>query len=214
MKKSEEMLEVYDLQNTFIKLQPRQDFYNEVQAEFVATGTITKKVKSVRVILMTSDGRLYLQRRSSLKEQNRGLYDKTTGGHFISGHTWELTLMREMIEELGIPAVTLNQTEFNQAITTTDLSIIALFKQIDEDTNFLSVRTTDTTPFVQPFITRFYVGYYNGAIKFHDGEASGIEVHSLQELQTDIFNNPAKYTQDLKVMIQRYSEHLVPMSSL
>ena len=75
-----EILEVYDLDSNFLDLMPRKKFYKEAEAEFAATGKITKKVKSVRVMLMTGDGRLYIQRRSKVKQYNRGLYDKTAGG--------------------------------------------------------------------------------------------------------------------------------------
>ncbi|MFA7682396.1 MAG: NUDIX domain-containing protein [Candidatus Peribacteraceae bacterium] len=214
MKSPHEILEIYDLDGNIIEIKHRQEFYDEIQKEFEETGKITKKVKAIRVLLMTTDGRIYLQRRSDLKAHNRGLYDKTTGGHFMSGHTWEMTVVREMVEELGIPTVVLPAKEFTKAIETTDVSIIGIFKEIDYDANFLSVRTTDSVPIEQPFMTTFYVGYYDGSIRFRDGEASGIEVHTLTGLKADIQAHPEKYTQDLKVMLQRYEKYLVPANQI
>ena len=97
---------------------------------------------------------------------------------------------------------------------TTNLSVIALFKELDTDDSYMSTRTTDAEPIVQPFITRFYVGYYDGGLRFHDGEASGIEVHSLPELKADIAAHPEKYTEDLKYMVQKYEKDLVPISKI
>ena len=59
-----------------------------------------------------------------------------------------------------------------------------------------------------------YVGYYDGAIKFRDGEASGIEVLSLDELKEELTTHPEKFTEDLKFMIEKYEKYLVPISEL
>ena len=214
MNEPTELLEVYDMNDDLIEVMAREDFYSEIQNEYEETGKITKKVKSIRVILMTTDGRIYVQRRSNQKEQNRGLYDKTIGGHYMSGHTWEMTVVREMVEELGIPSVVLPPKDFKKAINTTNTDIIGIFKEIDYDNNFLSMRTTDSNPIVQPYMNTFYIGYYDGPIKFHDGEASGIEVHSLDELEKDIAEHPDKYTEDIKVMIQKYRGHLTPADEI
>jgi len=214
MNEPSELLEVYDMDDELVAVMPRDEFYEQITKEFANTGNITKKVKSIRVILMTTDGRIYVQRRSNKKEQNRGLYDKTIGGHYMSGHTWEMTVVREMVEELGIPSVVLPPKDFKKAINTTNTDIIGIFKEIDYDNNFLSLRTTDSLPIVQPYMNTFYIGYYNGPIKFHDGEASGIEVHSVDELEKDIASNPDKYTEDLKVMIQKYRDHLIPADEI
>ena len=65
--------------------------------------------------------------------------------------------------------------------------------------------------FVQPYITTIFIGYYNGAIRFVDGESSGIEVFSLDELKEEIRKNPEKFTEDIKFMIKKYEKYLVPI---
>jgi len=60
-------------------------------------------------------------------------------------------------------------------------------------------------------MTTFHVGYYNGSIRFSDGESSGIEVFSLNELKEEIKNNPIKFTEDLKFMISNYESFLKPI---
>lgn len=59
-----------------------------------------------------------------------------------------------------------------------------------------------------------YVGYYDGAIKFKDGEASGIEVSSLADLKEELIASPEKFTEDLKFMIEKYEKYLVPVAEL
>jgi len=60
-------------------------------------------------------------------------------------------------------------------------------------------------------MTTIYLGYYNGSIRFKDGESSGIEVFSLKELQEDIKENPGKFTEDIKFMIKKYEKYIVPI---
>lgn len=52
------------------------------------------------------------------------------------------------------------------------------------------------------------VGYYDGAIRFVDGESSGIEVFSLKELEADIKHNQDKFTEDVKFMIKKYRKYI------
>jgi len=57
----------------------------------------------------------------------------------------------------------------------------------------------------------FYIGYYDGAIKFSDGESSGIEVFSLDELKEEIISNPEKFTNDVQVMVKNFEKFLKPI---
>jgi len=60
-------------------------------------------------------------------------------------------------------------------------------------------------------MSRFYFGYYDGAIRFVDGESSGIEVFSLKELESAIKNNPTKFTKDIMYMIKKYKKYIKPL---
>lgn len=211
-----EQLEVYDLEGELIGVQDRDSFYAEIKEEFENTGKITKQVRSVRVILMNSSGRIYLQKRSKNKAENPGLYDKSVGGHVAKGDTFSMTVIRECAEELGFPAAILPNIlpdkEFERAIRVTDLSIVGIYRKIDKISRFESVRVDKHgNRFVQPYITEIYMGYFDGAIRFIDGESSGVEVFSLVELEEDIKNTPEKFTEDLKFMVKEYREYLQPI---
>jgi isopentenyldiphosphate isomerase len=207
-----EKLEIYDLKDNLIEIKDRNLFYNELESEFESKGKITKKVKSIRVLLMNSQGRIYLQKRSKRKEVNPGTYDKTIGGHVPAHHSWNMTLIRECAEELGFPASVVSKKEFDESIKVMDISIIGIFKKIDYIKNFESKRKTRGGKIVsQPWITTIYLGYYDGPIRFVDGESTGIEVFSLDELNEEIKNTPEKFTEDIKFMIKKYKKHLVPI---
>jgi len=208
-----EKLETYDLNSELIGIEDRKKFYTEIKNEFKKTGKITKKVKSIRLILINSSGRIYLQKRSKIKTENSGKYDKTVGGHVSAGDSFDMTVIRECAEELGFPAAVLAPEEFEKAARVTDLNIIGVFKKIEYIPNFMSKRTLNNKDEInQPYMTSMYFGYYNGPIKFVDGESSGIEVFSLDELKKDIKGNPDKFTEDLKYMIKEYEELLVPIN--
>jgi 8-oxo-dGTP pyrophosphatase MutT (NUDIX family) len=125
-----------------------------------------------------------------------------------------MTVIRECAEELGFPAAILPESEFGKAVLTTDLDIVGIFRKVGEDPNFESVRISKTgEKFVLPYIQAVYIGYYDGPIKFVDGESSGIEVFSLDELTEDLKNNPGKFTEDIKSMIRQYVKYLKPIKT-
>ncbi len=209
-----ELLNVYDLEGNFLYPQERKEFYSEIKKEYAKKGKISRKVGSVRVLLLNSKGRIYLQKRSFKKAENPGLFDKSVGGHVSSGHSDDMTAVRECAEELGFPVSILTKKEFNDAISLTDLNIIGIFRKIDQLKNFESVRVTkEGSEFIQPFMSSIYIGYYDGPIKFVDGESIGIETFSIDELKEEIDSNPGKYTEDLKFMVRKYEDYLKPMAA-
>jgi isopentenyldiphosphate isomerase len=165
------------------------------------------------LILMNSSGRIYLQKRSKIKSENAWLYDKSVGGHVVSWDSFDLTLIKECAEELWLPATLMNNSDFKKAISSTDLSIIWIFRKIEYINTFNSIRiNNDWSQIIQPHMTNIYVWYYDWAIKFVDWECSGIEVFSLEDLKNEIKNTPNKFTEDLKYMIDKYSDVLVPIN--
>ncbi len=207
-----EQLEVYDLNGKLICIEERKKFYKDIEKEFATTGNISKKIKSIRVLLMNSNGRIYLQKRSKTKEVNPGMYDKTLGGHVPASHSWDITLVRECAEELGFPATVVSIEEFDKAITVTDISIIGLFKKIDYIDHFSSTRKNRKgKDVIQPWMATIYFGYYDGAIRFVDGESTGIEVFSLKEIDEELKKSPNKFTEDVKFMIKKYRHFLKPI---
>lgn len=164
---------------------------------------------------MNSKGRIYLQKRSKFKEVNPGCYDKTLGGHIGAGQSWDMTLIKECAEELGFPATVVPIEEFDETVNVTDLSVVAIFKKVDYIPNFTSQRKTKKGDAVeQPWMTTIYFGYYDGGIRFVDGESTGIEVFSLEELEEELKNYPGKFTEDVKLMITKYRHFLKPVEDL
>ncbi len=207
-----EKLEIFNLKGKSQGIQERTKFYADIKREYSTNGKISKKVNSVRLILMNSQGRIYLQKRSNIKNENPGLYDKTVGGHVSFGESWNMAIVRECAEELGIPASILTDKEFKQIVKTADLKVVGIFKNISVINDFESVRVNkDGSKFVQPYISAFYVGYYDGAIRFVDGESSGVEVFSLKELTDQIKQQPEKFNEDIKYMVNKFRKFFKPI---
>ena len=207
-----EKIEVFSLRGAPIGVEERRGFYASIKREFAAKGAISRKIKTVRLLLMNSSGRVYLQKRSQLKEDNAGLYDKTIGGHVLLGETFDIAAIRECAEELGFPAAIIPERDFRFAVSRVNVGTIGLFRRLGVLNHFESVRILkDGGKMVQPLITAIYIGYYDGAIRFSDGESSGIEVFSLSELRREIRERPGKFTEDLKFMVSKYSRCLRPI---
>ena len=204
-----EFIDVFDLQGNFLETQDRKSFYDEIEKEFNQKGIISKKVKVVNVLILNSKGRIYLQKRSTLKSQNSGLYDKTVGGHVNCSQSYDVTVIKECAEELGFPVAVIKKEEFEDTLKSVDLTTVGIITQIKIDENFVSKRIMkDNSYFNQPTINAIYIGYYNGSIKFVDGESSGIEVMSTEELDNEIKLNSNKFTEDLKHLFNQYKQYL------
>jgi isopentenyldiphosphate isomerase len=208
-----EKLEIFDLDGHNLGVQDRKELYQEMEKEFDETGKITKQVKSIRVLVMNSKGKIYIQHRSEHKDRNPSKYDKTIGGHVTIGHSWDLSVVKECHEELGFPGIVLNDDEFRAALPATNLKIIGLLRKVEHVNNFVSINSLKNKTIKQPFITTFYIGYYDGPISFCDGEATGIEVVSAEDLQRRMDLRPDEYTEDLKFMIKRFASYLVPITA-
>jgi len=211
MQKNLENLEIFDLDGNFLEIKKRDKYYEEIKKEFSETGKISKKVKTIKLFLLNSSGEIYVQKRSKQKNENSGLFDKTVGGHVISGHSFDFSVVKECLEELDIPITILPKNDFKK-ILNLDLEKIGVFQQVELVENFISIRKSiNGEIFEQPLKNLFYIGYYDGIVKCKDQEASGIELIELQDLKKDILKNPELFTEDLKFMLQRYEKFLVPI---
>jgi len=209
-----EYLEVYNLKNKFLGVKERNKFYKDAKKEFLKKKKVSKKVKTIRLIVLNTDGRIYLQRRSKTKFHNPNLYDKTIGGHVPSGYSYEMAVVKECAEELGFPAVILSAKEFKIGVKSTDLDVVGIFRPVLKDNNFLSIRRSKDLDYIQPLMTIWYVGYYNGSIKFKDGEAAGVETFSFKELESEIERQPDAFTEDVKYMMKKISKYLKPLNKI
>jgi len=204
-----EKIKIFDLKNRFVCFENKFKFYKSLRKEYEKKGKVSKKVHTVRLFLLNKDGRIYLSRRSRLKKENSLLFDKTVGAHVRKNESPSYTVLRESEEELGFPAVVLDDEEFKSSVRETGLTDFGALKNIETIKDFHSVyKYRNGTKSVFPQITTIFMGVYDGPIKFEDSETDIIELFELDELIKELKEKPEKYTEDLNILIPRYKKEL------
>ncbi len=204
-----EKIKVYDLKNKLLGLKDKFKFYKSLRTEYKNKGKITRKVHTVRLFLLNSEGRMYLSRRSRLKKENSLLFDKTIGAHIRKNETPEYTVLREAEEELGFPAVALDEEDFRDSIKSANLRLFGIAKNLGTIKNFEAIyKYRNGKKAVFPQITTVFIAIYDGPIKFEDSETDIIELFDFEELVDELKNNPDKYTEDLKILVPKYGKDI------
>lgn len=97
--------------------------------------------RATHVLMHNTAGKVFLQKRSMLKDSSPGRWDSSCSGHLDSGEDYAAAAVRELVEEIGI-------------VTTTDRLVLRLRLRPQPDTGweFVSVFTLqcDEAPTVNP----------------------------------------------------------------
>jgi 8-oxo-dGTP pyrophosphatase MutT (NUDIX family) len=94
MRPHEEILDIVDANDTVIGQIARADYYN--------TNPKPGYVRAVNLFLINSEGKIWVPRRASSQVIKPNALDFSAGGHVSAGETYELSMLREAEEELGI----------------------------------------------------------------------------------------------------------------
>ncbi|MCF7860610.1 NUDIX hydrolase [Candidatus Woesearchaeota archaeon] len=205
----DELLEYYSVQGELLGCMEKKRLHQKMRSEFAKNGEVSVRHKDVRLILMTSNGRLILQRRSKWKGDNAGLWDKTIGGHVRKGDTADITILKECAEELGIPTTVVEEKHFKDTVATTNLNILGVLTKLVYLDNFHSKRTHKNEKWVEKSMSQFYIGYYDGPIRFVDNESCGIQTFTLDELEDDMKKYPRLFTNDMKYIL-KFKGKIIP----
>lgn len=101
-KPDDELIELYDMKNIPRGIYPRNAFY-----------TTNFQRYSVWAFIFNRKGEVLLQQRSPITADNRGLWDKSAGGHVdLLDSSTIITAKRELVEELFLP-----EAEFSKYIS-------------------------------------------------------------------------------------------------
>ena len=65
---------------------------------------------------------------------------------------------------------------------------------------------------IETSMVNFYMGYYDGAIRFIDKEACGIQIFSLEELKQEIKEQPENFTDDIKFILKKFKNKIKPIT--
>lgn len=91
MSSTEEWFDVVNERDEVIRRATRQEVH--------ATGLWHR---AVHVLVFDSPGRVFLQKRSMAKDLSPGLWDSSCSGHLDAGEDYDVAVLRELAEEIGV----------------------------------------------------------------------------------------------------------------
>ncbi len=213
-----------EIVNTYLLNKPdivipmrRGDFYKEQVHVFKKTGKPSRAVEVVSIFIFNSRKELLVQKRSSNKQHNPNLLDKSIGGHLHYGDTPDYTVMVETIQELQTPSIVLkDESDFQKTfhLLSSYLETIAIIKYEFLGPIFLE-RIIDNEKIMIANKVHLYCGVYDGRIRPVDREAKGVLFYSLPDLKKEMRQFPDAFTADLHVLlkkrgvqIQKFAAHI------
>ena len=95
---------------SLLTAQRDDEIFDVVNSFDEVTGQATRKDvhqqwllhRSVFAFAFGSDGRVFLQKRSMLKDTSPGRWDSSCSGHLDSGESYSAAVVRELAEEIGV----------------------------------------------------------------------------------------------------------------
>lgn len=130
----------------------------------------------IRVLLFNSKGEILLQWRSAQEDTFPNTWDQSAGGHVDAGEDYETAAYRELEEELGVKGA--------------KLELVQVFKT--------------ESKYGEKNIKRFnavFRGEYDGDMVLQEEEVEKVRWFTIEELKTELINNPSKFTDGLKTVL-------------
>lgn len=159
----DETIDVVDSNNNVIKQIKRKDMLEQNFNPRRSYAIITNK-----------EGKIYVQRRSKIKDVNPGFLDPAPGGVLVANETYELSAMREIEEEMGMKNVALVP--------------VGDFKySVEEWTVF----------------GRIFTGRYDGPLTLQEDEVAEVALMSIAEIY-DAFHSGEDVTPDGMKALEHY----------
>ena len=189
----------------------RVEFYTKQVELFKKNKKPDTAVGIVNIFIFDEKGEIFVQKRSDNKAHNAGMLDKSIGGHITYGDNPDFTVMVETVQELQVPSITLRtQEDFLKAYVLLKdyLNTIAVIKHIDTRVYELHKKIKGELVSIYNNVN-LYFGIYSGSVKTVDGEAKGVLLYSLEDLEREIEEFPGMFTDDLKFFVKRYRPQIV-----
>lgn len=201
----EEMIDVYDLEWNFVRIQNRKEFNNEIKEDYQLTWEVKYTVRSVWALLLNSEEDFLLVQRWNTFD-SPWLIDKTIWWHVSSWESYDSTVVRELEEEIWVEwVVAKNSDEFKELLKTLDTTKIAVLLLLDNKNILVNVEWDKQ--YKRSFDAWIYMWVYNWEINnFPDWSAkSSVNIPSNVLLE-EIEKNKEKFTNSLPTLIKDYRD--------
>lgn len=188
----------------------RAAFYEEQVKAFKEHGEPSEAVEVVNVVLFNRSGELLVQKRSSTKNHNPNLLDKTIGGHIQYGDQPYYTVMIESVQELQTPSIVLNtREEFNKTYDLLNSYLDTIAVVYYHDVQLVKIpRIMKGEKITIANKSHIFFGVYGGATKPVDREAKGVLLYSFEEIEKEIVKDPDSFTHDFIYFFNTYKEDI------
>lgn len=188
----------------------RKKFYDSQIKYYKMHGRPSISADIVAIFLFNEHGEVLIQKRSRTKRHNPNLQDKSIGGHVKWGDKPDYAVVVETVQELKVPSIVLKTNEdfiktYN--LLRNYLDTIAIVKHVD--TRFMKLpKLIDGESVVIGNKVNLYMGVYHGRVKAEDREAKGVLTYLIQDLIDEVSQFPKAYTDDLRIMLNLYSDQI------
>ncbi len=194
----------------------RGQFYAEQTAVYKAIGEPTLYCEVINMLFINKAGEIIIQKRSAEKTHNANLFDKSIGGHVVFGDAIEYTVMVETIQELQTPSIVVkDESHFQKTLhlLKDHLETVAVVCPISTQFKVFTKQMNNEKIGIGNK-TNFFIGVYDGKIRFADKEVKGIMFYTLDELEAEVVKNPDNFTEDLKVILQENRDAIVRFTDM
>ena len=181
-----ELTRAYDTHPLKDNAQRDDELFDVVDENDAVTGTATRKAvheqklihRAIHVFVFNKKGDLFLQKRSTLKDVNPGVWDSSVSGHLDSGEDYLSAALREVEEEMGIEG-----------------------KVAEDLEQVLSVKPSEQTGWehVQLFATN-----HRGGIRFPAAEIDSVMPFPLGEIEEWIAASPDDFSPAFRFLFSEY----------
>lgn len=181
-----DLVRAYDSHPLRDKPQNDDELFDVVDENDIPVGTATRAEvhsrnllhRAVHVFVLNKNGDLWLQKRSSRKDMNPGLWDSSVSGHLDAGENYEAAAIRELGEEIGIDDVTPESLETLLSVTPS------------EQTGWEHIRL---------FITK-----HVGTVNFPAAEIESMMPFPITEIEAWISKQPADFSPAFLMLFKQW----------
>ena len=115
---SEEIFDVVNERDEVLDRQPRGEVHR-----------LGLKHRATHVLVFNARGDVFLQKRSTQKDRQPGLWDSSASGHLNSGEDYDVCAVRELREEIGLAVAQLPERLFKiAACAETDQEFVWVYR--------------------------------------------------------------------------------------
>lgn len=106
--------------------------------------------RAIHVLVFNAAGQLFLQKRSMAKDTHPGCWDSSASGHLDAGEDYDVAMIRELHEELGVSECDPRRLLYIEACEDTGQEFVWVYRMQDEGPFMLHPAEIETGEWFEP----------------------------------------------------------------